>query len=322
MTNVAACHASLIDSRSPVGDAGRAFFQANGYLQVDDVADPVEVDRMKSILAEMFARKIGLAEGAQFNLVGSKAQPDDVQFPQIINPHNYAAELRRTRYCEAATAIAREILGPQARFADDHVLMKPALVGPVTPWHQDEAFRDPKFHYNEISIWLALQPVDRNNGCMEFIPGTNLGEVLLHRSPNNDLSVHALECHDGFDPADAVAVPLRAGSCTVHGGRTLHCAGANRSMAPRFAYVMIFNVPPVPVSSPREFPWLTQRRTDRDDRAQQWRSRGGMAVELWRWAGKIDLRDRTRLAYDLKRAVRGCRRAVFAASKGQNTKMP
>lgn len=36
---------------------------------------------MKSILAEMFARKVGLAEGAQFNLVGSMGQPDAVQFP-------------------------------------------------------------------------------------------------------------------------------------------------------------------------------------------------------------------------------------------------
>ena len=301
---------SEVLTRDKVGDAGRAFFAANGYLQVDDVADPVEVERMKSILAEMFARKVGLAEGAQFNLVGGKGQADDAQFPQIINPHNYAAELRRTRYHDAATAIAREILGPQARFADDHVLMKPALVGPVTPWHQDEAFRDPSFRYNEISVWLALQPVDRNNGCMEFIAGSNLGEVLPHRSPNNDPSVHALECFDGFDPARAVPVPLRAGSCTVHGGRTLHCAGANRSEAPRYAYVMIFNVPPVPVASPREFPWLAARRTDRDERAQQWRSHGGMAVELWRWARKIDLRDRTRLAYDLKRAARAFKRAI------------
>ena len=300
----------LADRRGLVGDAGRAFFADNGYLQVDGVADPLEVERMKAILAAMFARKVGLAEGAQFNLVGSKGQPDASQFPQIINPHNYAAELRRTRYYETATAIARELLGPQARFADDHVLMKPALVGPVTPPHQDEAFRDPKFLYNEISIWLALQPVDRNNGCMEFLPGTNKGEVLPHRSPNNDPSVHALECYQGFDPAEFVAVPLRAGSVTIHGGRTLHFAGANRSIAPRFAYVMIFNVPPVPAPMPREFPWLAQRRTDRDDRAQQWRSRGGMAVELWRWARKIDLRDRTRLAYDLKRAGRAFRRAL------------
>ena len=301
---------TLADTRPLVGDAGRAFYAENGYLQVDDVADPAEVARMKAILAAMFARKTGMAEGAQFNLVGSKAQPDDVQFPQIINPHNYAAELRHTKYFKTAAAVARELLGPQARFADDHVLMKPALVGPVTPCHQDEAFRDPRFHYNEISIWLALQPVDRTNGCMEFLPGTNKGEVLPHRSPNNDPSVHALECYDGFDAAGFVAVPLRAGSCTVHGGRTLHFAGPNRSPAPRFAYVMIFNVPPVPAPSPREFPWLTQRRTDRDDRAQQWRSHGGMAVELWRWARKIDLRDRTRLAYDLRRAARAFRRAI------------
>lgn len=302
---------TLIAERTRVGAAGRSFFAANGYLQVDHVAEPDEVARMKSILAALFASKAGLEQGAQFDLVGSKDKQGAAQFPQIINPHNFAAELRRTRYYEAATAIARELLGPQARFSDDHVLMKPALIGPVTPWHQDEAFRDPAFEYNEISIWLALQPVDRNNGCMEFVAGSNLGEVLPHRSPNNDPSVHALECYEGFDAAAATPVVLDAGSCTVHGGRTLHTAGANRSAEPRFAYVMIFNVPPIPARAPRAFPWLAQRRTERDDRAQQWRSHGGMAVEMWRWVRKIDLRDPTRLAYDLKRAVRAVSRIVL-----------
>jgi hypothetical protein len=49
--------------------------------------------------------------------------------------------------------------------------MKPARIGDATPWHQDEAFQDPAFDYEEISFWLALQPVDEANSCMAYLPG-------------------------------------------------------------------------------------------------------------------------------------------------------
>ena len=72
------------------------------------------------------------------------------------------------------------MLGEDAALYGEHALLKPALVGPETPWHQDEAFRSPDFVYNELSIWLALQPATLENGCMQFIPGSNKGEVLEH----------------------------------------------------------------------------------------------------------------------------------------------
>jgi hypothetical protein len=35
------------------------------------------------------------------------------------------------------------------------------LNGAATPWHQDEAFRDPAYDYAEITIWMPLQAVER-----------------------------------------------------------------------------------------------------------------------------------------------------------------
>lgn len=279
-----------------------AFFRQQGYLQLDRVVASGEVGRLRGLLETLFAVKAGYKEGAQFDLVGTDDHSAQPKFPQIINPSNYARELLRSEFFTTACDIAHQLLGPRARFSDDHVLMKPAKVGPVTPWHQDEAFRDPRFESREISIWLALQAVDRENGCMEFIPGSNLGEVLPHRSPNGDRSVHALECYEGFDAEMAMPCALPAGGCTIHTGRTLHFAGPNVSDSPRFAYVLIFNLPPVPAREPRDFPWLMQRQTEHDERTRRWRSRGGFAVEALRWTRKLDPRDVERLRYDLRRA--------------------
>jgi ectoine hydroxylase-related dioxygenase (phytanoyl-CoA dioxygenase family) len=169
--------------------------------------------------------------------------------------------------------------------------MKPPIEGPPTPWHQDEAFKDPKFECDEISIWMPLQPVNDVNGCMMFIPGTNRGEVLPHRTPGNDPKVHAIECYEGFDPASAVSCPLPAGGCTIHSGRTVHGAGPNRSDAPRYAYVLIFQGLYRPAKSPRSFPWLEGKATDRMERKQKWMSKGGKFVSTWRWLRDKEPRD-------------------------------
>ena len=70
--------------------------------------------------------------------------------------------------------------------------------------------------YNEISIWMPLQPVDTSSGCLEFIPGSHRERVLRHASPSNDPRIHALMCVDNFDETKAVPCPLPAGGCTIH----------------------------------------------------------------------------------------------------------
>jgi len=230
---------------------------------------------------------------------------DDVApvLPQIINPVNYAPELRQTQFRANALALARQLLGPTVTPAFEHAILKPAERGAATPWHQDEAFRvDPNFEYQQLSIWMPLQEATLENGCMVYIPGTNKGEVLPHRSPGSDPKVHAIECAGGFDPADAVPCPLPAGGATLHAGRTLHHAGPNRTELPRRAYVLGFEVPPKPCQ-PRDFYWNRDKQTASLDRKRAWRRKGGILVEAAR-RFRGAWRSPARLLFEFRRAVR------------------
>ena len=88
---------------------------------------------------------------------------------------------------------------------------------------------------------------------------------MAHHSIGHDVRVHGLET-DEADPSRAVAAPLPPGGCTIHHCRTLHYAGPNRSGQPRRAYILTFRNPLRPRDTPRDFPWLTARRTARQDR--------------------------------------------------------
>ena len=249
-------------------------------MVVRGITDAEDAAKVRRLIEPLFDRRVGFKEGRQFDMAGIEGEGKAPRLPQILAPRTFAPALANTDMFTNAHQLAQDLLGPKATFVFDHVIKKPAHDGAVTPWHQDEAFHDPMFHYEEISIWVPLQAVDAENGCMQFIPGP--GEVLPHGSPNNDGRVHAVECVSGFDPKEAVGCPLELGWCTVHTGRTVHGAGANLSGAPRYAYIMVFENPRQPRTEPRAFPWQAGQNTEREQRARAWRLKGGYAVLAWR----------------------------------------
>lgn len=278
-------------------------YKNDGFISLETICPSEEVLQIRQSLLRMFENKIGYEEGAQYDFV-SRDDPNIPQrFPSLHDPSHYDPSLLKTTYYNSALAIAKQLLGPQAALYGEHALLKPANFGPETPWHQDEAFRSPDFEYRELSIWLALQPVEKDNGCMQFIPGSNHSEILEHRSPGGDKTLHPLECCGDFPHSEAVAVPLPAGGCTVHDMRTLHCAGPNTSDTPRLAYILIFNIPPTYRPGKRQFPWLEGRRTDSQQRKQKWHRRGGLAVEVMRRLPRARLTNGKWMAWAAIRAV-------------------
>ena len=287
-------------------------YREDGFLAFDTGLSADTVAALRNTLRGLHDAGTGFEEGALFDAMGVDDGSEPARFPQILHPRSFAPELIGNSFFQVARGIAEQLLGSEVRFKADISLMKPAQIGDATPWHQDEAFQDPAFDYDEVSFWLALQPVNNANGCMAYFPGTHKGPILPHGFPGNDPRIHALECISGFDPRDAVECPLPAGGCVIHNGRTLHGAGPNRSDEPRMAYVLIFDRVPTPARAPREFPWRQQHRTARAQRERDWRRHGGLLVHLWRQRNRVRVTSVRTLLFDLRRAARAMRRLVLA----------
>lgn len=270
---------------APLSDAAVRRFADDGFLVVSAPCDSAELGEIRSLLRGLLERHAGRDEGNQLDMLSLDRQAGDGLQPQIIKPSLYAPALLRTRHFARAQAMAHQLLGADARFSFDHAILKPAGKVAATPWHQDEAHGfDPDFHHEQLSVWMPLQDVTEENGCMRYVPGSHLGPLLPHRSPGGDERVHALECEPGsFDESAATAQPVAAGACILHAGRTLHAALANRSTADRLAYVIVFRAPPVPRGAPARCAWLERKRTASLERGLRWRNRGGFVVLLARW---------------------------------------
>ena len=290
-------------TRNMLGDEHRSIFARDGFCTLSAISPADEVEIIRAELMSLFERKAGINEGALTDLVSPDGAPGNS--PQILNPSNYSAVLRKTRHREACFAIAREILGPDAKIAFEQALYKPAESGASTPWHQDDAFTaDADADVDQITIWMPLQDVDEQNACMRYIPGSQQWPILEHHSLGNDPRVQALECNLPDDAPQPASVPLKAGDCVIHGSRTLHSATANKSGRSRLAYALAFDGPPRRRDGPEIFPWHTHQRTRSRELQRQWLLKGGIFVQTWRKIRQGRFNDPRRFGYKASRWMR------------------
>jgi hypothetical protein len=243
----------------------------DGFLLVKGLSSNEDIAPLRALFDRMFSERRGWDAGDLFDMVGPDGPEQEMALPQLLRPSQYEPLLRQSKLASSARSIAEQILGPKLENDLEHAISKPPFNGAATPWHQDDAFhRKGSGVLESISIWMPLQDVTVENGCMRYIRGSNLGPLYPHRSPHNDPRIHGLETISPPGLANCVAVPVRAGDAVIHLSRTLHSAGVNTSDQPRRAYILGYSVKSRRDRIlTRDYPWNLEKQTAREQRALQ-----------------------------------------------------
>ncbi|GEP96584.1 phytanoyl-CoA dioxygenase family protein [Chitinophaga cymbidii] len=213
-----------------------AFFNDNGYLTVENIITPDEIEQYKAIYNDFLSEKI--KTGGNRSDLGDglgKSQAKE-NITQIMWPSDFVKELLTMPYHRRALAISRELIGADAEMDFDMLINKAPYSNTITPWHQDEAYWLNLPDKRAASCWLALDEATVDNGCMWFVPGSNLKEVRPHRFAGKEGG--ALTCDASEE--EGTYVELKRGSCTFHQGRTLHYSRGNSTGTDRRAFILNF----------------------------------------------------------------------------------
>lgn len=254
-----------------ISEEQREAFRRDGFLLVENLTTLEEIESMRVVYDRLFSERRGWESGDLFDMVGKDNLDAGLALPQLLSPSRYEPSLLQTRLSANAQSIAQQLLGPKIENYLEHAIMKPAGHGAATPWHQDDAFnRRGSGFVDQISIWMPLQDVAVESGCMLYIRGSNHGPLFPHRSPGGDPRISGLETVSPPDLAQCVAVPMRAGSAVIHHSRTLHAAGVNTTDQPRRAYIVGYAVKSRRHRLfSRDYPWNLEKQTARDKRQLQ-----------------------------------------------------
>lgn len=139
----------------------------------------------------------------------------------------------------AAAIAARLLRSPTIDFFYDHLLVKEPGTRERTPFHQDLPYW-PIQGDQICSLWLALDPVTRETGAVEYVRGSHRwGRRFRAQSFTGDdrFFDSTLEpvpdIESERDRYDLVAFEMAPGDCVVHHALTVHGAPGNQSASTR-----------------------------------------------------------------------------------------
>jgi ectoine hydroxylase-related dioxygenase (phytanoyl-CoA dioxygenase family) len=111
---------------------------------------------------------------------------------------------------------------------------KPAKHGSAAPWHQDQAL----WHIwlpTSLTCWIALDPCTRENGCLQFVPGSHRKGMVPHENGQ------IIQPHSHFDPDEVVYMEMDKGDAVFFDPKTFHASDPNRSPNRRLSFGVAFS---------------------------------------------------------------------------------
>ncbi|MBA2940934.1 phytanoyl-CoA dioxygenase family protein [Paenibacillus sp. CGMCC 1.16610] len=199
-----------------------AFYKKNGYL----------LHHKQLFSAEKLAELTAIFED-QLAQKGSKLSDE------LDTPHFRDERLLKFLLSDEALDLVEPLLGPNIGLWSSHFICKDPLIGRATPWHEDSAYWRGRVDRLDkiVTIWLAIDPSSKANGCMQVIPGTHHHGFSEYESVDRAKNLFSTQIKN-LDTSKAVHFELGRGECSLHDARIAHGADPNRSADRRCGYTM------------------------------------------------------------------------------------
>lgn len=222
------------------------FYRENGYFShKKQLFSQSKLDKLMEIFDEQLAAK------------GSKLSDE------LDTPHFRDERLLDFLLADEVLDLVEPIIGPNIALWSSHFICKDPYVGRATPWHEDSAYwkgRLDSFE-NIVTVWLAIDPSTKDNGCMRVIPGTHSNGFSEYEEIDATKNTFSTQIRN-VDEISAVYFELDRGECSLHDSKIVHGARANTSPSRRCGYTM------------RYFPASTKVITEHNKDFKIWLARG------------------------------------------------
>ena len=227
------------------------FFHEEGYLIVPDVFDPSDLEPLRRELEKEIDRKArelqaagklaDLHAGLDFDRRLAAIYRDSKENGEAIMRHLEGLRGGGFHAPEMFDVISHPkllkkvggLLASEEIVASSVYRIRPKLpnIGRgIVPWHQDSGYFAPMCDREMIiTCWIPLVDATVENGCMQILPRTHLGEVVTHHTGGNAGFLVIKDENLPDDPRKAITAACPRGGVVFMTNRTPHCSTPNYS---------------------------------------------------------------------------------------------
>lgn len=199
-------------------------FSLNGFIFIPNFYDRNEINKIRQS-TDRYIREIAPYRPAEEIFYEDDDNPDSLKQIQVMHQHDsFFKELIEGKLLK----LAEIVLGEPVEPVNLQYFNKPPG-GQATPPHQDGYYFKLKPNH-AVTMWLALENVDKENGYVSYIQGSHQYGLRHHgRSGVLGFSQHMLDFGIPHDYENMVSFPAEGGDLLAHHSLTIHKAEANTS---------------------------------------------------------------------------------------------
>lgn len=202
----------------------RKNFETNGFVLVPNFCKSEELAKIDSALARFVGNLIPTLPPEE---VFYEDKEDPRTLKQIQRLHAYDSFFGN--YVKnKPKALAEELLGEPVTVKNLQFFNKPPGIGKPTPAHQDGQYfmLEP---CRALTMWLALDPVDEENGCVRYLKGSHHDGLRPHARTQTLGFSQGIVGYGKDEAREEIPCPAQPGDLLAHHALTVHRADANLS---------------------------------------------------------------------------------------------
>jgi phytanoyl-CoA hydroxylase len=213
-------------------------FNENGYIFIPGFLSPEEVKSMNLNFARVIEEIVPSMPAHHVFYEGQQKDPSTLK--QLIDIQAYDGFFKEVLVNSKFKELAEFLLEDQVIGKTLEYFNKPPLIGKPTPPHQDGYYfmLDPSV---AVTMWMALEPADEENGCVKYVKGSHLQGMRPHgRTQTLGFSQGITDFGTPDDLGQEISFPANPGDLLIHHSLTIHQAGGNSSSRSRKALGLIY----------------------------------------------------------------------------------
>jgi len=188
-------------------------FNSDGFLAPLSIFASREIAGHRQYFDDLLAKTMA-AGGDSYSISSAHLKHgrvyDLLTHPSVVNP-------------------VKDLLGENVIAFGSHFFCKMPGDGKAVAWHQDASYW-PLTPSKTVTVWLAIDDSDTENGCMRVIPGTHkLGHLTWRNSAPSENNVLNQTVEDAERFGEPVNAELKAGEASIHSDLLLHGSEPNTS---------------------------------------------------------------------------------------------
>ncbi|MEM7029732.1 MAG: phytanoyl-CoA dioxygenase family protein [Chloroflexota bacterium] len=160
---------------------------------------------------------------------------------QLMHSEMISPTLNKILRSDTMLDIIEDLIGPDIALYHSKLLPKTAGQGAAIPWHQDYAYWQNKENLPlMVNCQMAIDAATVENGCLEFIPGSQKWGLQEHEHHQETFGVFLPGRY--YQREEATIVPMEPGDGVFFTSLTIHGSSPNTSDKDRWANTFAYNV--------------------------------------------------------------------------------